>query len=549
LFKSDMTRREYLSHKIIFKAIICMALLLVFLRTPPTAFAGEEGGDRTTTTIVKVTEHSWWLVGWADNEIVCEVVIDHEGLPWRAEIFQDCGVDVFDEWQDSVPCTEAESGDTSTCQGLYLHYVGSERVEREIVEELPALSVGIDLRGCTYDSLSYICDRSSYFEIMAEEPLPGEYITVTRAEFGGESYACSGDRCSIQLPSTELDGAEIEFWAVSSLGDESEHFTALIRKVFVDADLGIAGEYWQVDVLSSRWRGEPLLECALTWDAFPPVGRIPNWLTTPEDQSELATDLPLDLLAARLIQWGFVEAEECPFRGFLASGFASNCGIEQTREYVDEWQDRFDARILRTAKQVDVPAILLKNLFAQESQFWPGSYPAIKEYGLGQLHQLGGEALLLWNSSFYEDFCPLVLSEESCSYRYDELNETNQELLRGALTIAANVNCPSCPGGIDLDKAELSVNLFGSILRAGCDQVSQTVRYISDDRPGAVSSYEDLWRFVLVNYNAGPGCLATALDATWDDDEPLDWEHVSEQLLQLEACDGAVEYVERVARQ
>jgi hypothetical protein len=232
----------------------------------------------------------------------------------------------------------------------------------------------------------------------------------------------------------------------------------------------------------------------------------------------------------------------------LASGFASNCGIEQTRENVDEWQDRFDARILRTAKQVDVPAILLKNLFAQESQFWPGGYPSIKEYGLGQLHQLGGDALLLWDSSFYEDFCPLVLSEESCSYRYDELNETNQELLRGALTIAANVNCPSCSGGIDLDKADLSVNLFGSILRAGCDQVGQTVRYISDDRPGAVSSYEDLWRFVLVNYNAGPGCLATALDATWEEDDPLDWEHVSEQLLDLEACDEVVEYVEKITR-
>ena len=64
-----------------------------------------------------------------------------------------------------------------------------------------------------------------------------------------------------------------------------------------------------------------------------------------------------------------------------------------------------------------------------------------------------------------------------------------------------------------------------------------------------MDTYEDLWRFVLVNYNASPGCLATALDGTWDEDNPLDWEHVSKQLLDLESCDGAVEYVEGVARE
>jgi hypothetical protein len=422
-------------------------------------------------------------------------------------------------------------------------------VDREVEEDLPVPVVWIDLHGCTYDSLSYLCDSNSFLEVIAEEPLSGEHITVIRAEFAGESYACDGDQCSIPIPSGNLDGAELEFWAESSFGDETEHFTALIRKVFVGNDLGIVREIWQVDVLSSQWRGEPPLECALTWEVFPPVGHLPDWLTTPEDPSDLASNVPLDLLVARLIQWGFVEAEECPFGGFLVSGFASNCGVEQTREYIDNWQDRFDARILQVAEEVDVPANLIKNLFAQESQFWPGGFPNIKEYGLGQLHQLGGDALLLWNSSFYEEFCPLVLSEETCSYRYEELNEAHQELLRGALTIAANVNCPRCPGGIDLDKAELSVDLFGKILRAGCDQVGQTVRFISSDHPGAVSSYEDLWRFVLVNYNAGPGCLATSMDATWDEDDPLDWEHVSEQLLQLEACDGAVEYVERVTRE
>lgn len=39
------------------------------------------------------------------------------------------------------------------------------------------------------------------------------------------------------------------------------------------------------------------------------------------------------------------------------------------------------------------------------------------------------------------------------------------------------------------------------------------------------------------------------LRMTWEEDDPLDWERVSEQLLELEACDGAVEYVEKVTRE
>jgi len=213
---------------------------------------------------------------------------------------------------------------------------------------------------------------------------------------------------------------------------------------------------------------------------------------------------------------------------------------------VDEWQDRFDDRILEMARDVDIPAALIKNVFAQESQFWPGEFPDVKEYGLGALNGEGGDALLLLNFSFYQEFCPLVLSEETCEDPYHELDEDLQEILRGALTIHANVTCADCPGGIDLDKAELSVDLFGQILKANCIQVGGLIYNLTHRRAGAESSYEDLWRFVLVNYNAGPGCLEEAFMDVLYDGFDLDWAHVARALSDMEACEGAVEYVERV---
>ncbi len=96
-----MALRKYLSNKIILMAIFSIALLLLFLQSPSRTFADEEEvPDRVAKTTINVTEHSWWLVGWSDNEVICDVVIDHEGLPWRAEIFQACGEDVFEEWQE-----------------------------------------------------------------------------------------------------------------------------------------------------------------------------------------------------------------------------------------------------------------------------------------------------------------------------------------------------------------------------------------------------------------------------------------------------------------
>jgi len=71
------------------------------------------------------------------------------------------------------------------------------------------------------------------------------------------------------------------------------------------------------------------------------------------------------------------------------------------------------------------------------------------------------------------------------------------------------------------------------------------MRNITGLQPGETTSYTDLWKFTLVNYNAGPGCLGNALNRARNNGEQLDWAHVSQRL--EPGCQGAVGYVEDIS--
>ena len=59
-------------------------------------------------------------------------------------------------------------------------------------------------------------------------------------------------------------------------------------------------------------------------------------------------------------------------------------------------------------------------------------------------------------------------------------------------------------------------------------------------------SYADLWRFTLVNYNARPGCLSDAVQATSDEGGAIDWDGVSAHL--STGCQGAIQYVDDISK-
>ena len=161
----------------------------------------------------------------------------------------------------------------------------------------------------------------------------------------------------------------------------------------------------------------------------------------------------------------------------------------------------------------------------------------------------------MWNPSFYEQFCPSVLDQSVCKtkiYPNPEdvwqgmgLGEVERSLLRGALVQSVDAGCPDCSLGIDMDKADFSVDVFAQTLLASCKQTGEVININYNSALGDVTSYEDLWRFTLVNYNAGPGCLGLAVDKTSSSSEPLDWDHLSTHL--TPACQGAIEYVNYIS--
>jgi hypothetical protein len=337
---------------------------------------------------------------------------------------------------------------------------------------------------------------------------------------------------------------EVEFWADSSFGDSSEHFTAQVRVI----DSGVSGspgmDGWYVDILSSQWRGAEIASCAQVWHAFPPLGGPPAWLLTPEVPELLATDISYSYLAGRLISEGLVDASSCSSSGLLSNGYADACGLELARPLVDEWQNRFDLQIIDVAQETGVPAQLMKNIFAQESQFWPGVFRVPNEFGLGQLTDNGAETILLWNSSFFDQFCPLVLDQIACQGGYLNLDPESQAILRGSLALTANADCPTCEAGIDLTNAEFSINLFANTLLANCEQVAQIVYNATGQLAGEVSSYEELWKFTVANYHTGPGCLSYAMYTAWAARATMDWEQVSDYL--TEPCESVIPYVANV---
>jgi len=302
-------------------------------------------------------------------------------------------------------------------------------------------------------------------------------------------------------------------------------------------------------VISTQWAGDPIASCAAAWESFPPPDGLPQWLSTPLTTAELRSNIPYSYLAANLISQGVADASDCPNGGLSSDGSANACGLDAAAPTVQEWQNRFDDLILSVSKDDNVPAQLLKNLFSRESQFWPGVFRNGKDVGLGQLTEGGADTALLWNPSFYNQFCPLVLDKSLCeSSGFSNLSDAHKSLLRGALVGSVDARCSDCPLGLDLSRADFSVGVFAHTLLANCEQAGKIVQDVTGKMPGQVVDYETLWRFTLVNYNAGSGCLAIGINQAYNANAsvPLSWDGVASIL--NGACPGAVNYVEDVSK-
>ena len=519
----------------------------VFAQGAPPA---EEPPVRKATITYTFTRTFWWLVEWEDNEVFCRLAVEHEGLPTYNEIEGLCGKKTAEYWLKSQPCNLAETP-TNRCPGLYLLEMGSEPGSRQIEVELPIPEVWVSVDGCDPLPGERKCTHLPNLLFTAVEPLPNETIISIQGTFNGEPFSCMGAECRLPLQPTPMEGVTVEFWADSSFGDSSQRYTARVRLVpwgdFMNPDGGSTDPgTWYVDVLSAQWVGGEIASCAYTWQSFPPLEGPPEWLSKTVTPEDLATDTGYYYLAGALIQNGVVQPTGCLDGGLAAPHVASACGVEAARPYLVEWQNRFDQDILQVSQDTGVPARLLKNVFSRESQIWPGIFSTYKEAGLGQLTEQGADTVLLWNPSFFAQFCPLVLNQAFCDLGWGNLGAAEQAMLRGALVKKVNAACPTCPTGIDISQAQYSVRIFAEGLLANCEQTGRILRNLTGLEPGLSSSYEDLWRFTLVNYNAGPGCLSNAVQQALARNEALTWSNITAHL--EPACQGAIGYVEDISR-
>jgi hypothetical protein len=558
--------KSYFGWVVLFTVALGLVLSFTFLTRPGPVYAAPQsdktappGPDRFTNVTVDYTLHEWWIIAWKDSKVYCSFYADHEGLPNNNDVLAACGEDIYVEWKAySFPCT---TKDTTTCIGYYMVEVSSKPAQKEIAVKLPPPQVWISIEECNPDPDGW-CSTQPKLILTGEEPLPNESITSIHGLAGGDPFACTGNRCEFSLEKTDSKGVTLQFWAYSTYGDSSESFSADVRVLTQgggESDQRLV-KRWYVDVLSPQWIGSKIASCAITWDAFPPTEGLPEWLTTPDAPEKLMSSIPYAYLAGNLISQGVVDVSTCSDGGLNTNGTATTCGMEAAKPAVSEWQNQFDSLIFDNSTKTDIPAQLLKNLFSRESQFWPGVFRAGADVGLGQLTENGADTILLWNRTFFDEFCPLVLDKNTCANNsYSKLNEEDnadgrlneaqRKLLRGALVASVDATCQNCPLGLDLSRANFSVSVFGRTLLANCEQTGKAVQNLTGKVPGQALSYEDLWKLTLVNYNAGPGCLADALEIAQQQvtaDNPLGWASISRAL--APACQGAVSYVNDISK-
>ena len=496
-------------------------------------------GGRTKTVEISYIAYTWQLLTNSNNELLCKIVIDHDGFPTEAEIIIACPDLIYPKNPTPLPISPTktlspskktptsaptpttvptpspvEYGDLLSINHCEL--LSSKAVSRFESVPIPNIFVTIDVPSGPVDQ--------PYVTISAVEPLSGYEITGIRGTLGDIPFECPTSICDLQFN----NDSQITFWASSSLGDES-------KKASVTARITQDSKGYYITVSHFIPFSQYSDACSKIWGSKL-NSPIANWAYLPPSPADLSTQTNLHLLAGQLINLGMVNTKTCPGNGLVAVGIPNACGLETAKPMMISWQNRFDADIWEASRQIEIPAWLIKSVIELESQFWPGNIKyQFVEYGLGQVNLYGAEAALHWDPDLEAMVCNNLIY--NCGGNFISLSSEAKLIVEGGLIRTLNAECSNCSYGIDINLANQSIYPLARILRSQCSQAA----YILSNQKSS-SDYDSLWRFSMVGYHSGYQCLQNAVNEIIDRADPLDWDHLASY---LEAdCPGSVTYVD-----
>ena len=162
---------------ILITASIVAGLFLFNTQPVNASILNDDGPERKALISVSYTTYEWWLLSWSNTEVLCQVLIEHEGLPEYEEVKYYCGLQLAEDWQNTQPCRFSdEITKADQCPGLYFHLASTTPGEREIEVDLLPPEVFIDIAGCTLQPPENRCNALPELHLIAEEPLPNETI-------------------------------------------------------------------------------------------------------------------------------------------------------------------------------------------------------------------------------------------------------------------------------------------------------------------------------------------------------------------------------------
>ncbi len=242
-----------------------------------------------------------------------------------------------------------------------------------------------------------------------------------------------------------------------------------------------------------------------------------HWVYVPESADQLYSEEKYYFLAGQLISHHIVDASDCPSGGLMLNGYANACGMEKAFQTVIVVQNMLNEPIVQAWEDVGVPPVLLKQLIANESQFWPSQYSLV-HYGFGHLTNIGIRNAIQWNPNLYTKVCP-DSDDGSCVSSIS----TAYQILASLIN-----TCDTCEFGIDPYMANRSVDILAESLLGYCYQTERLIVNATGWHSSIATDYATIWKLTLMDYNAGSQCVYDTLVSTFEATQgPMNWSDIT----------------------